>query len=126
VYAAGDAATPIVAPGSPVPMGCKSAMPMAAHAAENAAAALLGRPERRFDWRHPGICLSLGRRDGMIQLVRVDSSPSGFRLTGRIAAWVKERVCRFVVGAYRFERRGLGYRWLTTGRAPLMLRERTE
>jgi NADH dehydrogenase FAD-containing subunit len=93
-------------------------MPSGAHAADNAARALLGHAERSFDWRHPGLCTSIGRRDGIIQLVRADGSPAGRRVTGRAGAWIKEMVCRYVIAALAWERRGIAYRWLRTGRAP--------
>jgi hypothetical protein len=42
-------------------------------------------------------CVSLGRRDGLIQFVRGDDSPVRFVLTGRLAALYKEYI---VASAY--------------------------
>lgn len=115
VYVVGDAATPgegwSAAAAAHVGMGCKSAMPMGAHAADNLVASLEGRPQAPFAYRHPGYCLSLGRRVGLIQAVDAGGVPTSSVLRGRLAAWVKELVCRYTLLSLRLERAGLGYRW---------------
>lgn len=42
-------------------------------------------------------CISLGRRDGLIQFVREDDSPREAILTGRAAALYKEAIVRGTV-----------------------------
>jgi NADH:ubiquinone reductase (H+-translocating) len=115
VYVVGDAATPgegwSAEAARHVGMGCKSAMPMGAHAADNVASSLLGRPQAPFAYRHPGYCLSLGRRVGLIQTVDAEGAPTPRVLRGRLGAWVKELVCRYTVFSLRLERAGLDYRW---------------
>lgn len=115
VYVVGDAATPgegwSAEAARHLGMGCKSAMPMGAHAADNVVASLRGRAQSPFAYRHPGYCLSLGRRVGLIQTVDADGAPTASVLRGRLGAWVKELVCRYTLFSLRLERAGLGYRW---------------
>jgi NADH dehydrogenase len=109
---AGDAAAARAADGGWLPAACKTAMPMAAHAADTAVAELTGAMPREFRYRDPGYCVSLGRRDGIVQLMDGAGRPRGRIVRGRLAAWVKERVCRYTVLALRAEQRGLlAYRW---------------
>jgi NADH dehydrogenase FAD-containing subunit len=103
VYAVGDAAEVRTEAGVPIGTGCKYAMPMGAHAAENLARALAGEAERPFRIGQVPLCLSLGRRDGLLQLVGRGGQPGGV-ITGRTAAWIKERILRFTVWALRLER----------------------
>lgn len=117
VYVVGDLASPVEPTGHPLPMGCKSAQPTGAHAAANIARALFGSAERPLDYAVPLYCVSLGRRDGLIQLARRDGSLTGPVLTSRAAAVVKELVCRSTMWALRLERRGLrAVVWKKTGR----------
>jgi NADH dehydrogenase FAD-containing subunit len=111
VYAVGDAAEACFDAGSPILMGCKYAMPMAAHCAENLALARSGRNERSFRFGDTGFCVSLGRRDGLIQLSHSDGTPAGI-LKGRLAALIKELICRYTIWSLRLERRFVFYRWL--------------
>lgn len=107
VYVAGDCAAPEGVLGSPIPTGCKSAMPMGVHAAENAVASLEGRPERALDWIETVYCLSLGRRDGLLQAMHADGTPRGLFIAGRAGAILKEMICRFTVRSMEWERDGL-------------------
>ncbi|MFV8753399.1 NAD(P)/FAD-dependent oxidoreductase [Nannocystaceae bacterium ST9] len=123
VFVAGDAAR-IQLPQDPhcaMAMGCKTAMPMAAHASDNLAASLLGRPLAAFDFADPGLCISLGRRDGLIQTMP-GGHPGGVRARGRLAAWIKERICRYTIHALAWQRIGVDYRWLKSGRAATVSR----
>jgi NADH dehydrogenase len=113
VYVAGDCARIPAGAGSPVVAGCKTAMPFGALAADNAVASLSGRPETPNDWLDPGLCISLGRRDGVVQSMRASGSPRSFFLRGRAAAWLKELVCRYTIKSLELERDGrFRYRWL--------------
>jgi NADH:ubiquinone reductase (H+-translocating) len=118
IYGVGDAASPQFDAGSPIRMGCKYAMPMAAHAAENIARAAAGRNERSFRFGDTGFCVSLGRKEGLIQLSRRDGTPASI-LTGRLAAFIKEAICRFTVWSLRLERHFAFYRWLPPPRKSL-------
>jgi NADH dehydrogenase FAD-containing subunit len=124
IYAVGDAAFADFDAGAILRMGCKYAMPMAVHAAENLARALRGEKERPFRFGDSGFCISLGRSRGLIQLSHRDGTPAGI-LTGRLAAWIKERICRFTVWAVKLERRFAFYRWLSPPRRALAPSEPT-
>lgn len=106
VQVIGDAGVPTGMATVPRP-GCKSAMPLAAHAID-----VLAGASGPFRWRDAMTCLSLGRRDGVIQALRADGA-FGPTLTGRPAAWVKERVARYVLWSLAAERDDrFAYRWL--------------
>jgi NADH dehydrogenase FAD-containing subunit len=122
VYAAGDLAAPVLDPGQPLPLGCKSALPSGAHVADNLARELAEQPPAAFDYAVPFFCVSLGRRDGLIQWPDADGRLLGRALTGRRAAWFKEMICKvtwwsLVEESYGFE----AVKWMRTGRAPQRL-----
>lgn len=122
IYAAGDCAAPVLAPGDPLPMGCKSALPMGAQIGDNIAREISGREPDAFDFALAFYCVSLGRRDGLIQYADRRGTPTGRVLTGRRAAWFKEFVCRMTWWALVFESRGIPFMMgKRTGRAPQAL-----
>jgi NADH dehydrogenase FAD-containing subunit len=118
VYAVGDAAFLTESAGAPIQTGCKYAMPMAVHAADNLARATRGRNERSFRFGDTGFCVSLGRRDGVVQLSRRDGTLAGV-ITGRWAAFIKERIVRYTIWSLRLERHFAFYRWLSPPRGAL-------
>jgi NADH dehydrogenase FAD-containing subunit len=96
-----------------MPMGCKSAMPAGAWAAENIARRLRAQPELSLQYAVPFFCVSLGRRDGLIQMAAPDGSMTGRVLTHRRGAWFKEFICRSTIWALKMERIGLsGIQWV--------------
>ncbi|QRK09531.1 FAD-dependent oxidoreductase [Archangium violaceum] len=112
----GDAAS-VVEPPSFMPMGCKTAMPTGAYVAESLAQLSRGQGSRPFDYLNLAYCISLGRRDGLVQLYREDGSPMRWVFSGRMGAWLKEAICRGVVGTLAAERMGLSFcTWRKTGR----------
>ena len=94
VLAVGDVARAEGNGGAPLRMSCASGMPMGWQAAETLVAELRGRRARRMTFAYVTQCISLGRRDGVIQPVHADDSPRRTALTGRAAALTKESVCR--------------------------------
>lgn len=119
IYAAGDIAWPLAPPGHPLPMGCKSAMPMGVQVAENIAREAHGIALERFDYAIPFHCVSLGRKDGLIQFPDKQGRLLGRAVTGRWGAWIKETVCKSTYWSVFLEARGLPVvRWLKTGHAP--------
>ncbi len=113
VHVVGDlaAVAPELAP--QMPMGCKSAMPAGAWAAENIARRLRGEPEQPLLYAVPFFCVSLGRRDGLIQTAARDGSMTGRVLTDRRGAWLKEFICRSTMWALKMERLGIsGIQWV--------------
>lgn len=121
VYAAGDIACPVEPPGDPMPMGCKSAGPTGAHVADQLARQLAGEPEQPFDYAVPLYCVSLGRREALVQATGPGGAPTGRVLTGRLAVWIKELICRGTIWILHLERRGiLPTLWARTGRVPAL------
>jgi NADH dehydrogenase FAD-containing subunit len=94
VYAIGDAALATGPGDKPLRMSCASGMPMAWQAADAIAARLTGGKLPKTPLRYFNQCISLGRRDGLIQYVTADDRAVDAALTGRLAAVYKELVCK--------------------------------
>lgn len=112
VSVAGDAGVVFTRAGRPSAMSCQLAMPMGAYLADRLAAEARGHEAPPFRFRALLRCVSLGRRDGLVQALRGDESPAPLALTGARAARVKEAICRATVRAFGRERRGRGYAWM--------------
>ncbi|MFF7354909.1 MULTISPECIES: NAD(P)/FAD-dependent oxidoreductase [Streptomyces] len=94
VYAVGDAAM-VTGPGDkPLRMSCASGVPTAWQAADAIAARLTGGKLPEVPIRYFNQCISLGRREGLIQYVTADDRAVRAALTGRLAAFYKELVCK--------------------------------
>lgn len=94
MYAVGDAAM-VMGPGDkPLRMSCASGMPTAWQAADAIAARLTGGKLPHTPLRYFNQCISLGRREGLIQYVTADDRAVRAVLTGRFAAVYKEWVCK--------------------------------
>ncbi|MFE7356805.1 NAD(P)/FAD-dependent oxidoreductase [Streptomyces sp. NPDC057543] len=94
VYAIGDAAM-VMGPGDkPLRMSCASGTPTAWQAADAIAARLTGGKLPNAPLRYFNQCISLGRREGVIQYVTADDRAVRAALTGRLAAVYKELVCK--------------------------------
>ncbi|GAA3424062.1 FAD-dependent oxidoreductase [Streptosporangium nondiastaticum] len=93
VYAVGDPALAQGAGGRPLRMSCASANPMAWLAADVIAARLTGRTVPQTTIGYSVQCISLGRRDGIIQRVTPDDQVTSTVITGRTAARLKEMIC---------------------------------
>ncbi|MEY9212167.1 FAD-dependent oxidoreductase [Thermobifida halotolerans] len=102
VYAVGDAARAPGPGGRELRMACATGLPMGAAAGRAVAERLAGRPAPPLRFRYRIQCVSLGRRDGLVQFVGADDTPHAAVLTGRPAALVKEAVVR---GAALFAQR---------------------
>jgi len=113
VFAAGDVAAVEGPDGRDLRMACATAMPMGTHAADQIARAAAGAPLRPFRFGYMLRCVSLGRRNGLVQRVDDADRPVERVTTGRAAALVKELICRSTVWSVRAESRlGLRiYRW---------------
>lgn len=94
VYAVGDAALAPGANGSPLRMSCASGVPTAYQAADAIAARLTGRPLPENKIGYSGQCISLGRRDAVVQWVTPDDQAKASAVTGRTAARIKEMICK--------------------------------
>jgi NADH dehydrogenase FAD-containing subunit len=104
VRAVGDAAAIEGRLPGPLQLSCKVALPMAVAAADNLARKLAGIPEQPFEFRDAAVCISLGRRDGVIDARHPDGSPRESIISGRWGALLKEAVCRFTLQRMRWER----------------------
>ncbi|MGV9562621.1 NAD(P)/FAD-dependent oxidoreductase [Streptomyces sp. NPDC003480] len=93
VYAIGDAAMATGPGDKPLRMSCASGVPTAWQAADAIAARLTGGKLPNVPFRYFNQCISLGRREGLIQYVTADDRAVRAALTGRIAALYKELVC---------------------------------
>ncbi|MEV6816096.1 FAD-dependent oxidoreductase [Micromonospora sp. NPDC051296] len=94
VYAIGDAAM-VIGPGDkPLRMSCASGTPTAWQAADAIAARVTGTKLPNAPIRYFNQCISLGRKEGLIQYVTADDRAVPAVLTGRLAAVYKELVCK--------------------------------
>jgi NADH:quinone reductase (non-electrogenic) len=94
VYAVGDSAFSMGAGNKPLRMSCASGTPMAWQAADAIAARLTGGKLPNAPLRYFNQCISLGRKEGLIQYVTADDRAVQAALTGRLAAVYKELVCK--------------------------------
>jgi NADH dehydrogenase FAD-containing subunit len=104
IFVAGDAAE-VVQPGAgPLRMGCVTAEPLGVHAGDQVARAIRGLPARPFEFGFVIRCISLGRRNGLVQFVDAFDRPQPRILKGWLAALIKELICRYTVWVIRAER----------------------
>lgn len=94
VIVAGDAALARGGDGAPARMACATALPMGVAAGDTALAVAAGQEPAAFANRYFVQCLSLGRRDGLLQFVDPCDAPAPKVVTGRRAAWAKEVITR--------------------------------
>jgi NADH dehydrogenase len=97
IHAVGDAAAR-----GDLRMSCAVALPMGTYVAD----LLTGATREPFRFAFVIQCISLGRKDGIIQFVNADDTPREKCLTGRPAAWIKELICRYTVTSLRLQSRG--------------------
>ncbi|HVG09161.1 MAG TPA: FAD-dependent oxidoreductase [Thermoanaerobaculia bacterium] len=117
IFVAGDAAVAAGAGGWMIRMGCVSALPMGAHVGENVARVLQSREPKPFPFAIVIRCVSLGRKDGLVQFTAADDAPTGKVWTRRAAAFVKEMICQMTYWVMRGELR-LGIRLYHWAGAP--------
>ena len=105
IVGAGDAVVTPDAVGHHLRMSCAAALPLGGHAADTILARLRGEPATPISVGFGGQCISLGRRRGLVQMVRRDDTPRDLVISGPVGAWTKERICRYTVSTVRAERR---------------------
>ncbi|WP_067143469.1 NAD(P)/FAD-dependent oxidoreductase [Microtetraspora malaysiensis] len=103
IFVVGDCAA---VPGSRA--SCATAMPQGVHAADTLARMIQGREPKPYSMGYIGQAVSLGRRDGLLQVSRRNDTVRRLYFAGRTAAVAKERVCRYA----RFGARTATYAWL--------------
>ncbi|MCZ0913680.1 FAD-dependent oxidoreductase [Gordonia amicalis] len=113
IVGAGDA---VAVEGMPLRMSCQAAEPLGAQAAEAVLARIAGEQPNPVDQGFVAQCASIGRRAATLQFTRRDDSPARAVVTGRLAAWTKELVCRGTVWNIRHEATHPGaFRWFRGG-----------
>ncbi|MBC9714546.1 FAD-dependent oxidoreductase [Streptomyces sp. TRM66268-LWL] len=94
VYAVGDAGYAMGDAGKPLRMSCATGTPMAWQAADAITADLTGLKQPKMPLHYFQQCVSLGRKEGLIQFVHADDTAKERVLTGRMAARYKELICK--------------------------------
>ncbi len=111
IYVAGDSAALPFTYQPHLVMGCKTAMPQGIHVAQNLLAEMRGEAPQPLRYSYTITCVSLGRNDGLVQVLKPNGEPAANFLRGRVGAWVKEFVCRSTVLALQLERYFNFYDW---------------
>jgi NADH dehydrogenase len=113
IVGAGDAVAPS---GVALRMSCQAAGPLGAQAANTVLAHIAGTKPAEISQGFIAQCLSIGRGRGVIQLVHNDDTPRLIFFPGRIAAVVKNQVCKGTVDHIRHEAHEPGtYGWFKKG-----------
>ncbi|MFF4581661.1 NAD(P)/FAD-dependent oxidoreductase [Streptomyces sp. NPDC001389] len=107
IVAAGDSAAPS---DLPLRMSCQAAVQLGPQAAETVLSRIAGERPAPIDVGFVAQCVSLGRRDGVLQLAAKDDTPRRYHLAGRPAARLKELVCKGVPWQLAYEARKPGAR----------------
>ncbi|MFE0422835.1 NAD(P)/FAD-dependent oxidoreductase [Streptomyces sp. NPDC058953] len=108
ICAVGDAAGAHSDAAGALRMGCAAALPAGSRAAATIVAGIRGGEPRPLRFGYVFQCVSLGRRDGLVQFVRADDSPRAHALTGRPAARFKEQVLLSTIRLLHLARRRPG------------------
>ncbi|MFF3553840.1 NAD(P)/FAD-dependent oxidoreductase [Streptomyces tsukubensis] len=108
IYAAGDAAAAHNATAGALRMGCATALPTGSRAASSIISGIRGEQPAPLKFAYVIQCVSLGRRDGVVQFVRGDDSPRSRSLTGRTAARFKEQIVLSTIRTFHLARRTPG------------------
>lgn len=98
IVATGDAAAPA---GGPLRMSCQAAGPLALTAAGTVVSRIAGTQPAPVNQAFVGSCISLGRGAATFQIAHKDDSPTNYYIGGRIAAKLKEAVCKGTVSGIR-------------------------
>ncbi|ACQ81768.1 FAD-dependent pyridine nucleotide-disulphide oxidoreductase [Beutenbergia cavernae DSM 12333] len=109
VYAVGDSARAPGPRGTTLRMSCASGVPMGWQAADSIVARLTGGRLPHMPLGYVQQCISLGRRDGLIQFVTFDDRARSAAFGGRLAARYKELICRGAALALPASRTALPY-----------------
>jgi NADH dehydrogenase len=116
IVAAGDCAAPS---GQPLRMCCASASQLGPQAANTVLSHIAGTTPAMFDYGFAGSCISLGRRTGILQFARKDDTSVNFYFSGRVAAKLKEAICKGTLWSLRREARKPGSTfWFKGGPRP--------
>jgi NADH dehydrogenase FAD-containing subunit len=126
IIGAGDAALAPPSVAGHLRMSCAAALPLGGHAAHTVLARLRNTTPEPLSVGFLVQCVSLGRRDGVIQLVHPDDRPRRVVLAGRVGARIKEQVCQLTVNGLLGERGKAGAYWAPRGPRPAVTRASAE
>lgn len=101
IICAGDS---VSRPNTSLRMGCATAMPMGTYAAEQLHQILKGKSVDAFCFSFVARCVSLGRRNGMIQFVDENDRATDKVWTNKLGALTKELVCKGTTLVFRLEK----------------------
>ncbi|MFE3187499.1 NAD(P)/FAD-dependent oxidoreductase [Nocardia sp. NPDC059240] len=105
ILAVGDVAAPT---DQPLRMSCQAAIPLGIHAAETLLSHLSDTEPRLLNIGFVGQSISLGRHQATIQPAHRDDTAMRPYLAGRLAAAIKEAVCKSTINTLRNEARKPG------------------
>lgn len=121
IVAAGDASAPS---DLPLRMSCQAAGPLGATAARTVLSRIAGTEPAALSVAFTGQCISLGRGAGALQFAHTDDRARNLVISGRMAAAIKETVCKGTVSVLRREARKPGsYFWIRGGKRRQRLAE---
>lgn len=103
ILAVGDAAHVVTDTAGECRMSCAAGRPMGEQAARTVAARLGDRPADAFEFGYSFRCISLGRKDGLIQFVDAADRPVEQVWTGSRGAVWKEYICRRTLAGIGFD-----------------------
>ncbi|WP_157157472.1 NAD(P)/FAD-dependent oxidoreductase [Diaminobutyricimonas sp. LJ205] len=104
IVGAGDAVRVPASVGAHLRMSCAAALPLGGAAADTVLARLRGQQPRPISIGYVVHCLSLGRKNGYIQLLAADDRPRRLHVRGPLAARIKEAIVRITVSGPLKER----------------------
>ncbi len=117
IYAIGDAAQTIEEPGVPLRMGLLPALTMGAHAADNIAVAIAGKPQKPLSFAYYGQGIAMGPDDAVGFAGYPAEAVVGPILRGRLGVWVRNFFVWLLFFILDVERRWPGfYFWMGRGR----------
>jgi NADH dehydrogenase FAD-containing subunit len=109
IYAVGDAAHPLEAPGVAVRMAAFTAVVMGAHGADCLSAVLQGKQPKPFSFAYAGQGIALGRRDAIGFNTYPNDNPNWPYFTGIVGYEVREFFVRLLAELTNLERRWPGF-----------------
>ncbi|MCF2131729.1 FAD-dependent oxidoreductase [Strepomyces sp. STD 3.1] len=125
VYAAGDSAYAVGDNGRPLPMSCASAGYTGRQATDAIVGRLTGREIANTKLEYPGNHISLGRRDGILQMVDDEARAKPKYVGGRKAARIKAGILRMSLWATAHPTFGMPKRKHRLAAAPTAAAEQT-
>ena len=98
---------------------CFRQVSLGVQAANTVLSRVAGEEPARVSLAFVGQCVSLGRKRAVFQLSHTDDTPRRTYIAGRLAAVMKEQICRGTVSFTAREGRKPGsYIWLRSGKRP--------